>query len=121
MIAGGTLVAIVIGSLLFWLFGPGGSAPEAPVNVSDLPYMDGTLVEVDPPTLVLRPFEPEAGESEIEFTIRPQDEKRFDIAHLRSHSSIGLPTRLFYLEENGRRYAVYKQDAPANSSREDGS
>ena len=45
-------------------------------------------------------------------------EGNFDIAHLRSHSSIGLPTRIFYLEENGKRYAVYKVDAPANSRRE---
>ena len=120
-IAIGTLGAVVIGSVLFWLFGPGGSTPEAPVNLSDVPYIDGTLVEVEPPTLVLRPFDESAGAEEMEFTIRPQDEQHFDVAHLRSHSSIGLPTRLYYLEENGRKFAVYKQDAPANSNREDGS
>lgn len=114
-------MALAVASVLFWLFGPGGSAPEAPVNVSELPYVDGTLVEVAPPKLVLRPFRPQDGRDELEFTIREQDKRHFDVAHLRSHSSVGLPTRLFYIEQSGRLYAVYKQDAPANSSRESGS
>jgi hypothetical protein len=105
---------------LFWLFRPGGESANAPVDVFKLPKMDGTLVVVEPPRLVLRPFQPVDGQREVEFTIREQDMKNFDLAHLRSHSSIGLPTRLFYLEEDGKRYAVYKVDAPANS-RQDGS
>jgi hypothetical protein len=118
---------IVVGGLvvlaaLFWLFRPGGEDAQAPVDVFDLPTIDGTLVVVEPPKLVLKAFKPVNGVQELEFTIRDQDKKNFDIAHLRSHSSIGLPTRLFYLEEDGKRYAVYKTDAPANSSRgQDGS
>ena len=114
--AAGVTLILLVG--LFWLFRPGDGAPEAPVDVFSLPTVDGTLVVVEPPRLVLKPFKPVDGQEELEFTIREQDQKNFDIAHLRSHSSIGLPTRLFYLEEGGKRYAVYKTDAPANSSRE---
>ena len=108
-------VVLLVG--LFWLFRPSDSGPNAPVDVFSLPTIDGTLVEVEPPKLVMRPFKPVDGQREIQFTIRDQDKKNFDIAHLRSHSSIGLPTRIFYLEEGGKRFAVYKTDAPANSSR----
>jgi hypothetical protein len=112
--------AVIVLAGLFWLFRPGGEEANAPVDVFDLPTMDGTLVVVEPPKLVLKPFKPVDGQTEIEFTIRDQDRKNFDIAHLRSHSSIGLPTRLFFLEEGGTRFAVYKADAPANSSRDQG-
>ena len=105
---------VVLLAGLFWLFRPGGEDAKAPVDVFKLPTVDGTLVVVEPPRLVLRPFKPVDGQSEIEFTIRDQDKGNFDIAHLRSHSSIGLPTRIFYFEEDGKRYAVYKVDAPAN-------
>jgi hypothetical protein len=111
-------VAVIVLAGLFWLFRPGGEEANAPVDVFDLPTMDGTLVVVEPPRLVMRPFEPLDGKEEIEFTIREQDKKNFDVAHLRSHSSVGLPTRIFYLEEGGKLYAVYKTDAPANSRRE---
>ena len=100
--------------------GPAARSANAPVDVFDLPTMDGTLVVVEPPKLVLSAFKPVDGQEEIEFTIRDQDKRNFDVAHLRSHSSIGLPTRIFYLEEGGKRYAVYKTDAPANSSRDAG-
>ena len=112
------VVTLLLLAGLFWLFRPGGENAKAPVDVFKLPKIDGTLVVVEPPRLVLRAFKPVNGKSEIEFTIRDQDKGNFDIAHLRSHSSIGLPTRIFYLEENGKRYAVYKTDAPANSRRE---
>ena len=39
----------------------------------------------------------------------------FDIAHLQSHSSVALPTRLYLERSGGRYFAVYKEDAPANS------
>ena len=49
--------AVVVLAGLFWLFRPGGEEANAPVDVFDLPTMDGTLVVVEPPKLVLRPFE----------------------------------------------------------------
>ena len=115
-VAGVVMVLLLAG--LFWLFRPGGEDAKAPVDVFKLPKIDGTLVVVEPPRLVMRPFQPVDGKDEIEFTIREQDKKNFDVAHLRSHSSIGLPTRIYYLEEGGKRFAVYKTDAPANSQRE---
>src|SRR5215212_4911229 len=92
------VVTIVLLGGLFWLFRPGGENVKAPVDVFKLPKLDGTLVVVEPPKLVLRPFQPYKGRNEVEFTIRDQDKGNFDLAHLRSHSSIGLPTRLYYLE-----------------------
>lgn len=114
------IVALTIGmlSILGWLFGPAASEPKAPVDVDALPSVDGTLVVVDLPRLVLKPFRPINGKREIEFTVREAEKANFDIAHLRSHSSIGLPTRLYYEREGNRYFAVYKDDAPANSSRE---
>lgn len=120
LIATIVIATVVLLGGLFWLFRPEGGEPNAPVDVFDLPTMDGTLVVVEPPKLVMKLFRPVNGQEEVEFTIREQDKKNFDVAHLRSHSSIGLPTRIFYLEEGGQRYAVYKTDAPANSSRGEG-
>ena len=111
------LIAVI--SLLVWLFSPGGSEPGPPIDLADVPFVDGTLVVVDPPRLVLRTSGD--NQEEMAFTIREQDMGNFDVAHLRSHSSIGLPTRLYYLESEGKLFAVYKEDAPANSSRQDGS
>ena len=104
----------LLGGLL-WLFSPGGEDPQAPPGLADLPRMDGTIVEVEESALVMRPFEPVDGQEEVTFLIQPENREEFDFAHLRSHSSIGLPTRIFYERENGRMYAVYKMDAPANS------
>jgi len=108
------LLTLLVLAGLFWLFRPGDGGPKAPVDVFKLPRMDGTLVVVEPPRLVLKPFD---GASDVQFTIRDQDRRNFDVAHLRSHSSIGLPTRIYFLQEGGKRYAVYKTDAPANSRR----
>ena len=99
---------------LILLFGGGTSEPSKPGNAQDLPYIDGTLVVAEERRLVLRPLD---GGAEVTFTIRPEDVGNFDIAHLQSHSSVGIPTRIYYDEEGTTRYAVYKEDAPVNSQR----
>ena len=99
---------------LILLFGGGSSEPSKPASAEDLPYVDGTLVVAEETRLVLRPTD---GSAEVNFTIRPEDVGNFDIAHLQSHSSVGIPTRIFYEEEGGTKYAVYKEDAPVNSQR----
>src|SRR5688572_19300737 len=91
LIPAAAVVTLIALGGLFWLFRPGGEEANAPVDVFKLPTMDGTLVVVEPPRLVLKPFKPVDGKDEIEFTIRDQDKGNFDVAHLRSHSSIGLP------------------------------
>ena len=118
LVAGLTALAIGSISLIVWLFGPTPAEPKAPVNVASLPAIDGTLVEVELPRLVMKSFRPIDGKTELEFIVREQDRENFDVAHLRSHSSIGLPTRIYYLQEEGKLYAVFKEDAPANSRRE---
>ena len=118
-----TAAAVALATFLaavVWLFGSAPPELQRPTNVDSLPSVDGTLVVVESDRLVLEAFKPVGGEDELEFTIRPQDRSHFDIAHLRSHSSIALPTRLFYEREGGSLFAVYKEDAPANSAREAG-
>ena len=102
----------VVGLIL--LFGGTSSEPSKPASAEDLPFIDGTLVVVEETRLVLRPAD---GGAEIDFTVRPEDVGNFDIAHLESHSSVGIPTRIFYEEEGGTKYAIYKEDAPVNSQR----
>ncbi len=114
--AGGGLlvVALVIG--LAWLFGPGGSAPAEPQDLAETAYVDGTLTVVEGDRLVMQPFEPLDGQSEIEFTIREADAANFDTAHLQSHSSVALPTRIYYERSGEQLFARYKEDAPVNSA-----
>lgn len=100
-----------------WLFAPSQMASiQPPTNVDELARIDGVLVEVDLPRLVLDAFRPLDGAREIQFRVRERDLRYFDVVHLRAHSSIGLPTRLFYEREGDVYWAVYKEDAPANSS-----
>jgi hypothetical protein len=113
----GTALLVAFLGVVVWLFGATPLEIERPANVASLPSVDGTLLVVEPDRLVLDAFTPVDGETEIEFAIREKDAAHFDLAHLRSHSSIALPTRLFYEREGDTYYAVYKEDAPANSSR----
>lgn len=115
-IAAGGSAAVLASLGLLLLFGPGGGEPNAPPNLNSLQHVDGTLVVVEERRLVLEPFEPVDGRTEIEFAIREEDARYFDIAHLRSHSSVALPTRLYYEKSGDGYFARYKEDAPANSS-----
>ncbi len=62
--------------------------------------------------------EPVDGQREVEFRVRDADLKYFDVIHLRAHSSIGLPTRVYYERDADGLWAVYKEDAPANNADE---
>ncbi len=111
---GGALLTVFLGVAL-WLFGSTPPEIERPAGIESLPSIDGTLLIVDSDRLVLDAFTTLDGEDELEFVIRPEDAGHFDLAHLRSHSSIALPTRLYYERDGDTLYAVYKEDAPANS------
>jgi hypothetical protein len=112
-------ITLAIFVALFLLFRGESAPPAAPVNVEDLPRVDGTLMVVEDDRLVMRPFEPLEGKSEIEFEMRDTYRKNFDFAHMRSHSSVGIPTRIYYRKDGEILVAVYKADAPANTGRED--
>ena len=99
---------------LIMLFGGGTSEPSKPASAEGQAFVDGTLVVVEETRLILKPA---AGSADITFAIRPEDVGNFDIAHLQSHSSVGIPTRIYYVEEGGTKYALYKEDAPVNSRR----
>jgi hypothetical protein len=117
--AGAAATTLLLG-IVVWLFGTAPPELARPANVESLPSVDGTLLVVEPDRLVLDAFAPIDGRREIEFVVREQDRSHFDIAHLRSHSSIALPTRLYYERDGDTYVAVYKEDAPANSRREAG-
>lgn len=105
-----TILVVAVGVAL--LFGGGSSEPAKPAATDEAAFMDGTLIVVEPNRLVLRPADSGA---DVTFSIRPQHVENFDIAHLQSHSSVGIPTRLYYQETDGVKYAIYKEDAPVNS------
>ena len=100
---------------LFLLFRGESAPPAAPVNLEDLPRVDGTLTAVEDNRLVMKPFEPLDGKSEVEFELRDAYKKNFDFAHLRSHSAVGIPTRIYFRRDGDVYVAVYKADAPANT------
>ncbi len=117
----GTFALILLIGLGVWAFAPSDApAITPPANVDELPYADGVMVVVDLPRLVLESYSPVDGKREIEFRVRDSDLKYFDVVHLRAHSSIGLPTRVFYERDGDTYWAVYKEDAPANSTDEAG-
>ena len=101
---------------LVWLFGPADHADSGEVDTRNAELVDGTLTLVNEQRLVMKPFEPLEGESEVEFTIPEEELEDFDIAHLQSHSAVGLPTRVFYEEDGGGYVALLVEDAPVNSA-----
>ena len=100
---------------LILLFGGGSDEPARPAAAEGLAYMDGTLTVVEQDRLVMKPFD---GDREVTFVIRPADAGNFDLAHLQSHSVVAVPTRIYYRDEGGTLYGVYKEDAPVNSQQQ---
>lgn len=99
-----------------WLFSPSDlSEVQPPPNLESYQYVDGVLSEVNLPILVMNAYDEVDGESVLTFRVPETSLQYFDVVHLRAHSSIGLPTRLYYEEIDNELVAVYKIDAPANS------
>ncbi|MFP5452141.1 MAG: hypothetical protein ACLGG9_10400, partial [Thermoleophilia bacterium] len=99
-----------------WLFAPselGELAP--PPDLASYEYVDGVVSDVSLPTVVLESYTQVDGANSITFGVRDADLRYFDVVHLRAHSSIGLPTRIYYERDGDRLWAIYKEDAPANS------
>lgn len=105
--------AVVFSALLFLFLGPA-RAPDPPPGLASMAFADGTLTVVENDRLVLEPFG-DARRDALVFAIRPADTRYFDIAHMQSHSSVALPTRIYYERSGERLYARFKEDAPANS------
>jgi len=102
---------------LWWLFGDPATAPTRPPDLQSSARVDGTLSVVEAHRLVLKPLRPVGGRPTLSFVIRSRDSRHFDLAHLRSHSALGVPTRIYYRKAGARLLAVFKEDAPANSAR----
>jgi hypothetical protein len=110
------LVTIMVGAGA-WLFAPSSTGiAQPPPNLEQYDYLDGVLVEVDLPQLIMNSYEPVDGQSRITFRVPDASLQYFDVVHLRAHSSIGLPTRIYYDDLDGELIAVFKTDAPLNSS-----
>lgn len=117
LMGGVSAFALISLALLIWLFAPGDeNAVGPPPGAAGLEQIDGTLLVAEEDQLVMRPFEPFEGQDEITFVVRERDQRNFDLAHLRSHSAIGLPTRVFFMRKGDELVAVYKEDAPANNA-----
>jgi len=108
-------VAAVVG--LWWLFGASTALPRPPPDLASLPHVDGTLAVAEPDRLVLRPLRPGPGRGEITFAVRSRERGSFDLQHLRSHAALGVPTRIYYRRDGTRLLALFKDDAPVNSTR----
>lgn len=86
----------------------GDSGPSAPGGTQTI---DGIVMQVDAVKLVLRP----AGGQDVTFEIRAVDQPNFDVFHLKQHAADGLNTRVTYLQDGSRRYALRADDAPEPS------
>ena len=118
-----TLIATAAATALLgvgaWLFAPSELGElEPPPDLASYAYVDGVVSEVDMPRVTLRAYEPVSGDRALTFEVREGAASYFDVVHLRAHSSIGLPTRVYYERDGERLLAVYKEDAPANSGGE---
>jgi hypothetical protein len=104
-----------------WLFGlPFDSQTltlEPPRGYEQMKFADGAVKEVEDRKIVLRPFRRVDGRRELEFAIAKDDAPRFDMAHLRAHSAIGVPTRIYFERRGALYFARWKTDAPVNSAR----
>jgi hypothetical protein len=110
LVAGATVASVV----LYLFFSPA-PAPNPPADLAKLRHVDGTLAVVEEQRLVMKPFEPLDGiGGELELAIRPQDAEYFDIAHMQSHSSVAVPTRIYFETVDGKYFARFKEDAPVN-------
>jgi hypothetical protein len=86
---------LFLGSII-WLFAPSDTGEvKPPPGLESLRYVDG--------------------KKNLEFKVPESSLRFFDVVHMRAHSSIGLPTRIYFKAVNGEFIAVYKTDAPANS------
>jgi hypothetical protein len=106
-------LGLVIGVIVLFSGSSEQVAKKPPAEtVAKMEQVDGTLTVVEQDRLVLEPFD---GGEEMTFVITDADRGNFDIAHMQSHSSVALPTRLFYERDGERLLARYKEDAPVNS------
>lgn len=111
-----TAAVVLLVGVGAWLFAPSDLGElQPPPNLSSFEFVDGVVSEVALPTVTIESYTPLDGVSTITFGVRDGDLRYFDVVHLRAHSSIGLPTRIYYERDGDRLWAVYKEDAPANS------
>lgn len=112
----GTVALALLIGVGAWLFAPSELGElQPPPDLGSYKYVDGVMTRVDLPVLELDAYTMVDGSDQLTFHVKEADLRYFDVVHLRAHSSIGLPTRLYYEREGGKLWAVYKVDAPANS------
>ena len=105
----GFLVALLVVTGAILLATGGGSDSGGGGRAAGALQIDGTVIEVDAVHLVLKPT---TGAEPMSFAIRATEQPQFDVFHLQQHSADGLPTRVTYIEQDGRRYALRADDAP---------
>jgi hypothetical protein len=98
---------LVAGVIMFATEGGSGSS-GAKARAGEA-TIDGRVLSVTTEKLVLQPAD---GSPEISFDIRQIDLKRFDVFHLEQHAQQGLLTRVTFIRDKGKLYAVNALDAP---------
>ncbi|CAA9531886.1 MAG: hypothetical protein AVDCRST_MAG85-3754 [uncultured Solirubrobacteraceae bacterium] len=106
----GFLAALLVVTGAIVLATSGGSkGDDGPRAAGGAQTLDGIVMEVDAVKLVLRPA---TGGENVTFEIRAVDQPNFDVFHLQQHAADGLNTRVTYLQDGTRRYALRADDAP---------
>lgn len=105
--AAGALAVLAAVLVLGLTLGGGGDD-----DAGGLGYLDGIVVSADPTLIVLRPFRPVEGQTEVEMRVRPRDVAALDVEHLRAHAADGTPARIFYERRGGDYVARDATDAP---------
>jgi hypothetical protein len=94
---------VVTGAVLLATGSGGGGSPSVQRGT-----VDGTLLSASQEQGIV--VQPSGGGPVQRFAVRPIDVRRLDFFHLQDHASQKLPSRVFYEQEGGQRYAVRVDD-----------
>jgi hypothetical protein len=94
---------VVTGAILVATSGTGGGKATTARGT-----VDGTLLSASQEQGIV--VQPADGGPVQRFSVRPIDVRRLDFFHLQDHASQKLPSRVFYEQEGGTRYAVRVDD-----------
>ncbi len=113
-IAISALLALLLCAFAAWLFlAPGGPSDskkgkENNQSTSDELHVDGLVIDATEQELTLKV---EESDEEMHFAV--SEEAMVDVAHLKVHAAMNLPTRVFYRKgSDGKRTATWIEDAP---------
>jgi hypothetical protein len=72
------------------------------------PYKDGLVLKATTKQFDLMTKD----EGLLKLYVKPADKDLIDVQHAQSHASLGQPIRLFYSDQDGKKYIIFLEDAP---------